>query len=267
MMRSLVLACILAASAFAAGAQESRLTDLRTGDDARGLEAIGRLDIGRNGFCTATLIAPDLILTAAHCLFDSSTLQPVDVSQLEFQAGLRNGRAVAYRNIRRAIPHPAYDYQGPSGDSVRVVNDLAVLQLSQPIRNGSVEPIATDRQPRKGEPVSVVSYAFDRDARPSLERACDVLARPQDMLVISCSVEFGSSGAPILVFTDSGAPRIVSVVSAKAKSEADDRPVALGTNLLDPLDTLLALARDDAPLATPRVLRQSSGGGAKFVKP
>lgn len=35
--------------------------------------AIGRIEIGNQGICSATLIANDLILTAAHCLIDETT--------------------------------------------------------------------------------------------------------------------------------------------------------------------------------------------------
>ena len=84
--------------------------------------------------------------------------------------------------------------------------------------------------------------------------------------MISCSVDFGSSGAPVLVF-DGETPRVVSVVSAKA--EAYGRPVSLGTDLLDPLQTLLELVRTD-PVHVPRTTTLSksrAGTGAKFLRP
>ncbi len=226
---------------------------------------MGRVDLGPNSFCTGTLVTPDLVLTAAHCLYDAETHDRRNVSDIQFLAGWRNGRAAAYRGVRRAIAHPDYVYVGNDGASTRVVNDLALLELDRPIRNNSIAPIRPGTKPRKGDEVGVVSYAVDRAARPSLEEACQVLGRPRQMLVISCTVDFGSSGAPILIFQD-GEPRIVSVVSAKA--EAMGRPVSLGTNLEQPLERLLELAQT-TPIATVPTVRRigTAQSTAKFVRP
>ena len=66
----LVGTVLLAATAFAASAQESGLVALETRQDSQGWEAVGRLDIQGKGFCTASLLRDRLILTAAHCLYD-----------------------------------------------------------------------------------------------------------------------------------------------------------------------------------------------------
>ena len=60
-MRRIILALGLIGLCTAAPAQDARLTSLDTGDDARGWEAVGRLDIDGKGFCTGALIAPDLV--------------------------------------------------------------------------------------------------------------------------------------------------------------------------------------------------------------
>ncbi|WP_297770619.1 trypsin-like serine protease [uncultured Roseovarius sp.] len=267
-MLRIVIIGLMLGLAGAAAAQDSRLERLDMGDEARQWEAVGRLELGGRGFCTGSLVAPDLVLTAAHCLFDKSTGARVDPARIEFMAGWRNGRAAAYRSIRRAVTHPDYDFETDvTADRVR--NDVALLELHHPINNTRITPFETDERPRKGQKIGVVSYAKDRSEAPSLQNICEVLARQSGVLVMSCDVNFGSSGAPVFSF-EGGVPRIVSVISAMA--EVEGRKVSLGTRLTDPMRVLQTALDDGEGVfqeAAPKMFTsgQRRDTGAKFAKP
>lgn len=263
-----LLSGLAPAGSHAQTAGETPLVSLETTADGQGWQAVGRLNLGKRGFCTGALIAPDLVLTAAHCLYDKESGARILDRDIEFLAGWRNGRAEAYRGVTRAMAHPDYVYAGAE-DLDRVAFDLALVQLDQPIRLPQVTPFATGTRPDTGEAVGVVSYAQDRAEAPSLQQTCHVLDRAPEILVLSCDVDFGSSGAPIFGFRN-GQPEIVSVVSAKA--DVEGRRVALGTALTGPLDQLRASFAAEAGgshlgKAKVRLLSGGTAGGAKFVKP
>jgi V8-like Glu-specific endopeptidase len=266
-MRSALIIALFVGLAVPVGAEESRLISLETSDAGQAWQAVGRLNLGARGFCTGALIAPDLVLTAAHCLYDKDTGARIDDRDIEFLAGWRNGRAEAYRGVRISVAHPDYIYSGAESLD-RVAYDLALVALDQPIRLPQITPFATDVRPARGDAVGVVSYAQDRAEAPSLQETCHVLDRAPEIVVFSCDVDFGSSGAPIFALRD-GQMKIVSVVSAKA--DVEGKRVALGsvlTNTLDVLQGELAKSNGSAlGSAKVRVLSGGQASGAKFVTP
>ncbi|WP_446728404.1 trypsin-like serine peptidase [Phaeobacter sp. QD34_3] len=203
-----------------------------------GWEAVGRLNIAGRNMCTGSLIAQNLVLTAAHCLFDPATGRRVDPGQIKFEAGL-NGQAVkASRRVAKAVLHPGYRFG--NGGIAQIGTDIAVLRLDSPINSRDIRPLRLAWHADRGDTVGVLSYSHSHATRPSLQRGCQVLAKQNQTLVTSCRVDFGASGSPVIEVTAGHAPRLVSVISSKAA--IGSRRVSLGTVLDGTLRALMQRA-------------------------
>jgi len=256
------------ALSFGAQAQQSELEPFQTMQDSEGWDAVGRLDIRGKGFCTAALIRERLILTAAHCLYDTDGTR-IDPGRFEFRAGLRDGRAEAERSISRTIPHPAYSFKEDATAAPAVALDIAVLELDHPIRMTRVRPYQIAPRPLAGDEVRVVSYGRGRSDAPSMQESCRVIGHDLGVIVMTCDVEYGSSGSPVFMVVN-GETRIASVVSAMA--QLDGERVALGTSLAGPLSDLLSHYATLGPARVNGTQRLLGGGqrndtGAKFIRP
>lgn len=271
----LILACLCPGFAAAQGlpvieTPPPGLQPLATMDAGRPFAAVGRLETGA-GFCTATLIAADLVLTAAHCLFDDDGTRRADEA-FTFNAGFRNGRVLAQRGLRASFVHPGYDYNGADGQD-RIRTDIALLRLDAPITDGSVRPLDVGGTLGRDGTVDVVSYGQMREDFPSLEQDCEAIGNGGGVMILTCDTIFGSSGAPVMVDTPSG-HRIVSVVSAG--SDYNGQEVTLAASVEGALQQLyqMAGARDPGQsvsgLPQVRTIGQDDGratSGARFIRP
>lgn len=250
-----------------AAAENSALVGLDRIEAAQVWEAVGRLDAPNGGFCTAALIAPDLILTAAHCTLSPHDGTPYKPQDLTFRAGLRDGRAQAERRVVQIARLDAY-LDAASSTTQKIGADVALLRLGQPIRSHVISPFAVHDGRVPGGPVSVVSYGKGRAERPSLQKVCQVVNNGEGLVVMDCDVTFGSSGSPVFVSED-GRYRIVSVVSGTAQVGGTRR--TMGMALPDNIKALKQIMYVNTPRPISKVTRLRVGEnkgnlGAKFVR-
>ncbi|MEM7267800.1 MAG: trypsin-like serine protease [Pseudomonadota bacterium] len=208
MMRSIgfALTLVLAVASSAIAADGRRMLGAHEQKDWM---AVGRLNFG-DGFCTAALVAPDLVATAAHCLYAPRTGAIRALGNIHFIAGYRLRKFAAHRKAARIDIHPEYSF-ALRVDSKAIATDLALVKLDSPIEDVAPLPLAPGLS--AGDDVLILSYGRDRREIPSIQSPCDVEDRGKAIAILNCDATYGVSGAPVMRMID-GAPHIVAVVSA-----------------------------------------------------
>lgn len=170
-------------------------------------DAIGRVNIAgynRRGMCTGTLVAPAVVLTAAHCVLNrDGSRKPI--RDMVFVAGWDGTRHAAAAEVAGIRLHP----MARSGRHIDAAHDLALLELAEaldiaPLDLGSAAPAG---------PFALSGYTRQRPYRTTDSDGCAGTPRGA-IWHLDCPVDYGQSGGPVLAGED-GARRVVAVVSAR----------------------------------------------------
>lgn len=143
--------------------------------------------------CTGTLVAPDLVLTAAHCV---ETKNGINRTR-HFVAGWDRGTFAAHRVSAQAFVHPEYfDATG----SERFKYDIAVLQLNEPIKTTAVMPLSlSDAAALRLGDLALLGYHRKRPNVINGRFDCSTISESSpSILLLECEVISGNSGGPVL---------------------------------------------------------------------
>jgi len=176
--------------------------------DAAFFEAsVGKLNVSGVGSCTAVLIAPDLALTAAHCLYNRKARRWVDATYVHLLLGYERG-AFAFHG--RAAGY----VRGEDGQAPEVsASDWAVIRLQQaaPERFVPLSPLAATAS----EQYAVRLAGYGRPKVHLLDSSQECSVRLENALLVgNCPANFGMSGGPIV---ERSTGRLIGTLSGTAK--------------------------------------------------
>jgi hypothetical protein len=193
------------------------------------IPAAGRIESEHvPGTCSAVLIAPDLVLTAAHCVGS-------DVHGISFRPG--TGTDTPAVPLAATAIHPFYD-AGQTRPNWKVRFDIRIARLRDAVPAWIAEPMPVGPPAVVGEKLFLVSWRKQDGALPR-QRTCPVLEGLTGVVTLACSVSGGESGSPLLRATERGL-ELVAIVSSR--SHLGHQPVALATDValrLQPLKDAL----------------------------
>ena len=191
--------------------------------------SVGQVNVAgyrRRVECTGSLIAANVVLTAAHCVMDPINRKPFPVDEIHFLAGVRGSKWLGH-STAKCLHFPAdYDFGAQSFSK-----DFALITLNDGFND--VAPSDLDRTDAAGPNISLIYAAYPADRRYVLtaQFGCHLITQTQSFWLTDCDARPASSGGPVFIQRNDGL-KLAAIMVATGPSGSVAVPIASSIDIL-----------------------------------
>jgi protease YdgD len=188
--------------------------------------AIGQINVTgyrRTSWCTGSLIATNLVFTAAHCVMDPWSRKPFPLHQIHFLAGVRRSSWLGHSTAKCLHFSPEYKFPSTGGAFLR---DVVLIVLKDDLAN--IAPLELDRAEVQSSDISLVHAWYPADRRYVLSGhfGCRLLAQTPYLWLTDCDTNAASSGGPVFIQGKEALKLAAIMVGVAGRSRSVAVPVA-----------------------------------------
>jgi len=188
------------------GTDDRRIID----EEGSPWSAIGHINVPRASYCTGSLIASNLVITAAHCVMDPVLRKPWPPRSINFLAGVKRSQWLGHSKAKclHFVPGDKHTrFLQKINPNLRLEDvpgrnysqDIALIVLKDSLEDIPPLQIERARELRPDITLTQASYPADRRHMLTGHFGCRLLRRDQHLWYTDCDTDWASLGWPILI--------------------------------------------------------------------